>query len=266
MKQFARNTRSMLNRAQQLGLVSSSGKPLVIDQIEELEAARLGFRNRHACRKALARQGEPALKLNTDDTSGAAYTMTPEAKECWITMGGFNVHLYFTDEGMVSDVFASGAEADSIASTYAFNSDVEDALAEEFGLDLDDVAEWVGLHYGRNFDTEPVAARRDWIQRYHEAATEAQLVEENSQLAALEEVGYCIRFQFSSPSSTGGWVWEAPSAESETAFHTEDLAIENAWEDAVSQVKAIHELSDESWAALSWEEQRRLVLTLGQDS
>lgn len=36
-------------------------------------------------------------------------------------------------------------------------------------IDLDDVAEWVGLHYGRNFEREPENKRKEWVERYAEA-------------------------------------------------------------------------------------------------
>lgn len=36
-------------------------------------------------------------------------------------------------------------------------------------IDLDDVAEWVGLHYGRNFENESQDKRVEWTARYAEA-------------------------------------------------------------------------------------------------
>ena len=32
----------------------------------------------------------------------------------------------------------------------------------------DQVAEWVGLHYGRNFEAEPPEKQAEWIARYQE--------------------------------------------------------------------------------------------------
>jgi hypothetical protein len=42
------------------------------------------------------------------------------------------------------------------------------AFAEQESL-LEDVAEWVGLHYKVNFDAEPDDRRADWIERYKDA-------------------------------------------------------------------------------------------------
>lgn len=42
------------------------------------------------------------------------------------------------------------------------------ALAAQYTIDLDDVAEWVGLHYGRGFYTESAPKKREWILRYAE--------------------------------------------------------------------------------------------------
>ena len=41
-------------------------------------------------------------------------------------------------------------------------------LAAQYSIDLDDVAEWVGLHYGRGFYTESAPKKREWILRYAE--------------------------------------------------------------------------------------------------
>jgi hypothetical protein len=41
-------------------------------------------------------------------------------------------------------------------------------LADE-GFSIDDVAEWVGLHYRKNFDAENEAERLSWIERFVEA-------------------------------------------------------------------------------------------------
>ncbi|WP_304350044.1 hypothetical protein [Comamonas testosteroni] len=41
-------------------------------------------------------------------------------------------------------------------------------LAAQYGIDLDDVAEWCGLHYGRDLFTESPAKKREWILRYAE--------------------------------------------------------------------------------------------------
>lgn len=40
-------------------------------------------------------------------------------------------------------------------------------------IDLGKVAEWVGLHYGRNFDAESAQSRQQWIDRYAEQQCEA---------------------------------------------------------------------------------------------
>lgn len=49
----------------------------------------------------------------------------------WFSIGGFSVRISLTDEGVVTDVYKKGDEmSDSLASTYALNSDLEPEDAE----------------------------------------------------------------------------------------------------------------------------------------
>lgn len=42
-------------------------------------------------------------------------------------------------------------------------------LAAQYGVDLDDLAEWCGLHYRRDFSGESPAKKREWILRFAES-------------------------------------------------------------------------------------------------
>lgn len=54
---------------------------------------------------------------------------------------------------------------------------VEAFLAESVALS--DVAEWVGLHYMRNFESESPQQRLDWVIRYLESHAEGQRMADN---------------------------------------------------------------------------------------
>uniref|UniRef100_A0A6H1ZIF7 Uncharacterized protein n=1 Tax=viral metagenome TaxID=1070528 RepID=A0A6H1ZIF7_9ZZZZ len=41
--------------------------------------------------------------------------------------------------------------------------------AKQLQISTDDVAEWVGLHYGRSFERESMEKRTEWVERYAEA-------------------------------------------------------------------------------------------------
>lgn len=104
---------------------------------------------------------------------GTDYVLAPDASSCWITVDGFAVHVLRTAEGVIVDVHAHRSFADSsIASTYAFNTDAEHDLCESRGVEIDQVAEWVGLHYKVNFDAESGPKRHEWILRYLESHVE----------------------------------------------------------------------------------------------
>lgn len=47
-----------------------------------------------------------------------------------------------------------------------------DALPGNAAIDWDLVEEWVGLHYGVNFDNEPMMRQLDWVLRYQESHAE----------------------------------------------------------------------------------------------
>lgn len=155
-------------------------KPLTEGHCQELKAADLGYRNLRTLWAALDKvepPEAPVLEQEHPEESGSDYRMKDGEQGCWIRMTPFLVHLYFTDEGMVCDIHSdTPAFGEAIATTYAFAQEAEDAACDEFsggeGIDLDDVAEWVGLHYRKNFDTESPSARLDWIRRYAEAHAE----------------------------------------------------------------------------------------------
>lgn len=43
------------------------------------------------------------------------------------------------------------------------------ATTSGIALDIDTVAEWVGLHYGRNFEAESSQKKQEWADRFAEA-------------------------------------------------------------------------------------------------
>ncbi len=110
---------------------------------------------------------EPAL-LRQD--SATEYTFVGNAKQrVWVTVGNVSAYLGPTDEGVVVDLFAKGNEdGEADASTYLFYSEALDAVLERHGVSRDDVAEWVGLHYRKNFEAESPEAQLDWVNRYAE--------------------------------------------------------------------------------------------------
>ena len=114
-----------------------------------------------------------ALALSNPAESGSDYVLQEGSPSCWITVGSISVHVRRNtdtgDEGVIVDLYARSEEDESLASTYAFFQDAEEEICTARGIDLDDVAEWVGLHYQRNFEAEPAAARYEWIKRYLES-------------------------------------------------------------------------------------------------
>ena len=67
------------------------------------------------------------------------------------------------------DIYTSGTNEGPIHTAAIFDSDQEDVFCEARGINIDDVAEWVGLHYKRNFDVESAEKRFEWLCRYAES-------------------------------------------------------------------------------------------------
>jgi len=109
--------------------------------------------------------------LKPDGNSEYHHDYVQDDKESvWITVKGHSIYINPTDEGVVVDVYAKGAENNgTIATTYAFDTEAEASYCEANGIDRDDVAEWVGLHYKVNFDAESAVKRMEWLHRYVES-------------------------------------------------------------------------------------------------
>jgi hypothetical protein len=226
-KEMRREATRMLARAAELGLTMKDGKPVVLDLMEELLAAKEGFRNAHAYRAALDSREAPVLVQECPDESGCDFCLV-EGRGFWASMGLFSVHPYLTDEGIVIDVYGKKAESEeSIASAYAFTADAEEAIAASKG---------------------ETGAAPDRAQ--------------DARSLVLEELGYEIKPDGDQP---GLWVWTAPTDSCDSSFSSEEKATEAAWLDALSQVKAVHEITDDEWASLPFEKQRELLLALGED-
>jgi hypothetical protein len=93
MKNEQHAAERMLKRARALGLISRTGAPVVVDQMEELIAAAAGFRNRHAWRASLqADVKQPELtpgeerqqKLDVLDSIGVEVFEDPDKAFYWL--------------------------------------------------------------------------------------------------------------------------------------------------------------------------------------
>lgn len=119
----------------------------------------------------------PALVLAAPDESGASYILQSDSPSCWIMIGAISVHIRKIatgDESVEVELYPRGMEDAPIESTYAFFQDAEEEICSLNGVDIEDVAEWVGLHYRHDFAAQSFEARYDWIKRYLEAHLNAE--------------------------------------------------------------------------------------------
>lgn len=261
LKEFRRTAEKMHARALALGLTTKSGSPVVIDLMEELLAANMGFRNAHAARAHLSKGGPmepPALEQENPHESGSDYVLV-NGRSCWLTMGVFSVNPYLTDEGIVVDVFANGAESEAIGSTWALFSDAEEELVSDLDIDVDEAEAWARSQGCKHFDALPSTERTNWLWKFSEAkSAEALQARED----ALTDIGYTIQEDSDQP---GLWVWMAPTDGCDSSFSSRAEAVRAAWTDASEQAMRLHSLSNEDWAALSSKDQLTLVKGLLTD-
>lgn len=256
-KEMKRAAQRMLARAAELGLVTKDGKPVVVDLMEELLAASAGHRNAHTYRSHLARCEPAALEQEHPDEAPCDYKLV-NGRGCWISMGAFSVHPYLTDEGVVVDVYAKGAENDSIASTYAFDTDALESYCEDQDIDFDEAVQWAcGMGAG-NFPALSAAEQLAWLQRYAQSLSQAaRHAEQRAQWkAALQEVGY--RFE-QAGDQPGRWVWLKEKDACESSFESEAEAIADAWRFASDRAMRMFLLIEQKWDQMTFDEQRDLL-------
>lgn len=137
------------------------------------------------CKDGELEFGDKLVISESDD--GGAYVM------CWRWVDDADVEgqngLKIGDEVWLTDsVGESGEDLSGVYRVYRTEPDEGDevdeiqlqneegyvlaSLKEVTKFDRADVAEWVGLHYKRNFDAESAEAKTDWIRRYIEARRE----------------------------------------------------------------------------------------------
>lgn len=256
-KEFRSAAARMLTRAQALGLTTKSGNDVVVDLMEELLAASQGFRNAHACRAALDKQ---ATAPDTSGSPSELHVTVQPGQDCWIAIGPYKVHPNLTDEGISVDVYADGADHESIASTWALQSDAEEALCEQLDLDIDDVSDWAHQQGCEDFDGCSLAERWSWLQRFIEMNKDHPAPKLSQWRDVLDSLGY--EFEQDPERAGNTWRWLAPTDESETWFASEDDAVGHAWRDVCTQVMAARELTPAQWTAMPFEEHARLLRAL----
>lgn len=247
----------MLTRANALGLTTKSGTEVVVDLMEELLAASQGYRNVHAYRAALAKQ--EVASPDAAEVPGQLDIAVAAGQDCWLTMGAFVVHPNLTDEGIVVDVFATGAVDESIASTWATQEDAEVALGEAAGIDPDEAEDYIAAKTEHGFAVP--AVRWALLQEFI-ALRQAEPKHPESALI-IRDVLDSLGYEFMRDTATDSkWTWSAPTDDSEERFDAEDEAVAHAWRDACTQAMAVHKLAPTDWDALALEEQQRLMLAL----
>lgn len=118
-----------------------------------------------------ARREAPALLPDHPEKSGSDFILRADAKSAWVTVDNLSIHIIRHGDGVEIMTHPKGCEDQDLEDSYTYFDTAEDALVDFHDVDIDDVAEWVGLHYRRNFEAETIAARHDWIRRYIETHT-----------------------------------------------------------------------------------------------
>lgn len=114
-----------------------------------------------------------ALSLNdvTEEDERNSYSLAPDAQHCWVIVDSISAYIKRTGEGVLVDLFATGAENQSLDCAAAMFNDAEEELCKEVGVDdIDEVAKWALKTHNIVLDDESTANRADWIHRYAKVA------------------------------------------------------------------------------------------------
>lgn len=124
-----------------------------------------------------------------------------------------------------------------------------------------DFANFLGNDYEPNREDEGLSVTQvDALETLHEMRSKARL---HQLTATLQQMGYAIVPDGGTPVR---WKWTAPSDESLTAFATPREAVEEAWEDAVQQTRAIDSITESDWNGMTFAQQMdRVTAVLEED-
>jgi hypothetical protein len=136
---------------------------IAISHTEALEHAAVmegyqSYQAYQAHQKEMEDWAKPALVMEAPDECGRDYRYVGEHNEgVWIRMRNMNVKILNADEGVIVDVYASGAEDDdSLESTYVYYSEAAQVLLER-AEELDDARD----HVKRILGYEKVKVSKD---------------------------------------------------------------------------------------------------------
>lgn len=146
----------MLARANELGLVTKSGTPLAVDQLEELLAAKAGYRNAHAYKAALESREAPALEQELPDESGSDYKLV-SGTGVWIRMNQYLVHAFVREDDLSVSVYPGDAGQNEVKDLYVHDWEVEAELLKAAEIDdavpMEIFRNWVRSEYKKDFDS-----------------------------------------------------------------------------------------------------------------
>lgn len=112
----------------------------------------------------------PLLQLEPgNDNSNFVYVANPHNKGAWVAIGNISAYLKPTDEGVVVDLFALGAEdRGSETSTYLHYQEALDALCENLGVEEEMVAAWAKSTHNVDFDKQTPARKSELAKEFAE--------------------------------------------------------------------------------------------------
>jgi hypothetical protein len=115
----------------------------------------------------------PTLIADHPEQSGSDFVLRPDAKSAWVTVDNISIHIIRQDDGVEIMTHPKACEDEELEHSYTYFDSAEEAIAAFHSVDLDDVEQWVDLHYQRHFDAESIVQRHEWIRRYIDSRASA---------------------------------------------------------------------------------------------
>lgn len=121
-------------------------------------------------------------------------------------------------DGLQEPVTLALFESDNIDYVSQAHYRAEVALGRRQAFpDYAEVAEWVGLHYGRNYDAESYEKRAEWCDRYMEAQSEAKVADRRASAIEPPQLIASVMAQdvvgeYDVPNAVPEWAWVEKNA------------------------------------------------------